>query len=414
MSKSTNAELLEKLESHAVRVRSLRKYRTNEEQTKVSLINPYLEHLGFDVRDPRYVQLEYRSDIGSGTERVDYALLKNGNPALLIEAKPATKELPQEATTQLRRYAMALAKLRYCAITNGVHWHWYTKSPQSGDLNPRPFLIHDATNPNETEVRWLASLRRDPQDWDNIAIEQDLQTKITEWFTKQRSEPNRDFIVSIIRGVSETNNQKTRDVVSRIWVATIDLHIRQEIDNALRRARKPEQSESDIEIPSKFQDKDDDTKTIEKAQVGGETVSFVTKDGVVQLGAGLRRAWRIVGEENWKIANNMSVLCKEVLLCLAKLHDHGIDDFFAFVQRGLSDDKRKSYWIQRSSDLSLNQIRFYTELTPEWRFHTNANNTVKFERLQTIASFCISEGKPVVLNDYFEIWDPQFSTSTLP
>ena len=411
MAKGTNAELLEKLESHALRVRSIQDYCTNEEQTKVSLINPYLEHLGFDVRDPRYVQLEYRSDIGSGTERVDYALLKNGIPALLIEAKPATMELPQEATTQLRRYAMALEKLRYCAITNGVRWHWYAKSQQSGDLNPRPFLVHDATNPNETEVRWLASLRHDPQEWDSIAIEQDLQTKIAEWFTKQRSKPEDDFIVSIVRGVNERNNQKTREIVSRIWVKTIALYNRQEIEKALRRASKPEQSEIDVDIPSKLQDKDVDTKTIEKAQAGSGTIDFVTNDGVVQLGVGLRRAaWRIVGEENWSITSNMSVLCKEVLLNLAKLHDHGIDEFFAVVQRGLSDDKQKSRWIQNSSDLSLNQLRFYTELTPEWRFHVNANNTIKFERLQTIASYCISEGKPVALNDYFEIWDPQIST----
>ena len=407
MSKSTNAELLEKLESHAVRVRSIRDLCTNEEQTKVSLINPYLEHLGFDVRDPRYVQLEYRSDIGSGTERVDYALLKNGNPALLIEAKPATKELPQEATSQLRRYAMALSKLRYCAITNGVHWQWYAKSQQSGDLSPKPFLVHDATSPNETEVRWLASLCHDPQEWDSIAIEQDLQTKIAEWFTKQRSKPEDDFIVSIVRGVNERNNQKTREVVSRIWVKTIALHIRQEIEKALLRASKPEQSEIDVDNPSILQVQDIDTKTIEEAQADDEKIEFVTKDGVVQLGVGLRRAWRIVGEENWRIANNMSVLCKEVLLRLANLHDHGIEDFFAVVQRGLSDDNWKSRWIQRNSDLSLSQLRSYTELTPEWSFHTNASNPVKFERLQTISSFCISEGKPVVLNNYIEIWDPQ-------
>ena len=410
MSKSSNAELLEKLESHAVRVRSLREYCTNEEQTKVSLINPYLEHLGFDVRDPRYVQLEYRSDIGSGTERVDYALLKNGNPALLIEAKPATMELPQEATTQLRRYAMALSNLRYCAITNGVHWHWYAKSQQSGDLNPRPFLVHDATNPNETEVRWLTSLRHDPQEWDSIAIEQDLQTKIAEWFTKQRNEPEYDFIVSIVRGVNERNNQKTRDIVSRIWVKTISMHIRQEIEKALRRASKPEQSENEVDIPSKPQGEDVDIETTDRVQLGGETKDFVTKDGIVQLGGGLRRAWRIVGEEYWNITSNMTVLCKDVLLRLAELHDHGIDEFFSVVLHGLSDDKKKSYWIQKGSDLSLNQLRFYTELTPEWRFHVNANNTVKFERLQTIASFCISKGKPVILNDYFEIWDPQIST----
>ena len=406
MSKSANDELLEKLESHAVRVRSLQAYCTNEEQTKVSLINPYLEHLGFDVRDPRYVQLEYRSDIGSGTERVDYALLKNGDPALLIEAKPATTTLPSKATTQLRRYAMALANLRFCAITNGVHWHWYAKSQQSGDLNTRPFLVHDATNPNETEVRWLASLRHDPQEWDSIAIEQDLQTKIAEWFTKQRNEPEDAFIVSIVRGVNERNNQKTRDVVSRIWIKTIALHIRQEIEKALRRASKPEQSEIEVDDSSGIQDQGVDTNAAEETQAGSETKEFVTKYGVVRLGVGKKRAWRIVGEEHWRITNNMSVLCKEVLLHLANLHDHGINDFFNVVQRSLSDDSNKSKWIKKNTDLEMSRAKSYTELTPEWCFHTNANNPVKFERLQTIASFCISDGRPLVLNDHFEIWDP--------
>ena len=96
MAKGTNAELLEKLESHALRVRSIQDYCTNEEQTKVSLINPYLEHLGFDVRDPRYVQLEYRSDIGSGTERVDYALLKTGFRLSLSKRSPLQWNFPKK------------------------------------------------------------------------------------------------------------------------------------------------------------------------------------------------------------------------------------------------------------------------------------------------------------------------------
>ena len=205
------------------------------------------------------------------------------------------------------------------------------KSQQSGDLNPRPFLVHDATNPNETEVRWLASLRHDPQEWDSIAIEQDLQTKIAEWFTKQRSKPEDDFIVSIVRGVNERNNQKTREIVSRIWVKTIALYNRQEIEKALRRASKPEQSEIDVDIPSKLQDKDVDTKTIEKAQAGSGTIDFVTNDGSSSAWSWIKACCLacIVGEENWSITSNMSVLCKEVLLNLAKLHDHGIDEFFA-------------------------------------------------------------------------------------
>ena len=403
MSEGANPELLEKLETHAVRVRSIREYCSNEEQTKVSLINPYLEHLGFDVRDPRYVQLEYRSDIGSGTERVDYALLKNGKPALLIEAKPATTILPSEAPVQLRRYAMAIPELRYCAVTNGVHWHWYAKSQNSGDLNPNPFLVHDATDPNVVEVRWLASLRNDPQNWDSIATEQNLQTKIGEWFTHQRTDPDEHFIVSIIRGVDERNNQKTRDVVSRIWVKTIAMHMQKEIDKALRRASKPEQEEIEAVNPSG----DVDTRTKEDVQDSGESAKFNTAEGVVRLGGGLRRAWRVFGEKNWRIESNMTVLCGKIYLALADMHDQGIDDFFTRVTGAFSDDPNKSLWIHRKSDLDSQQVRRYTELTPEWCFHHNANNETKINRLKEIAPYCISEGRSVVLNDHFEIWDPR-------
>ena len=402
MSEGANSELLEKLETHAVRVRSLREYCTNEEQTKVSLINPYLEHLGFDVRDPRYVQLEYRSDIGSGTERVDYALLKDGKPALLIEAKPATTVLPSEAPVQLRRYAMALPDLRYCAVTNGVHWHWYAKSENSGDLNPNPFLVHDATDPNVVEVRWLASLRRDPQNWDSIATEQNLQTKIGEWFTHQRTDPDDNFIVSIIRGVNERNNQKTRDVVSRIWVKTIAMHMQKEIDKALRRASKPEQEETEVVNTSRF----DDTDTNEDPSDSGEAAEFNTAEGVVRLDGGLRRAWRISGEENWRIEPNMTALCRKIYLALANMHDQGTNDFFACVTRALSIDPRKSLWIQRKEDLDSQQVKRYTDLTSEWCFHHNANNETKINRTE-IAPFCISQGKSVVLNDHFEIWEPR-------
>ena len=407
MSEGANPELLERLETHAVLVRSRRDYCTNEEQTKVSLINPYLEHLGFDVRDPRYVQLEYRSDIGSGTERVDYALLKNGKPALLIEAKPATTVLPSEAPVQLRRYAMALPNLRYCAVTNGVHWHWYAKSPNSGDLNPSPFLIHDATDPNVVEVGWLASLRKDPQNWDSIATEQNLQTKIGEWFTHQRSDPDEHFIVSIIRGMNERNNQKTRDVVARIWVKTIAMHMQKEIDKALRRASKPEQTEIYAVDPAGHGVQDSETKSQEQDLNSGKAAEFNTAEGVVRLGGGLRRAWRASGEQNWRIEPNMTALCKQIYLALAIMHDQGIDDFFARTTRALSIDPRKSLWIQRKGDLDTQQVKRYTEINSEWCFHHNANNETKINRLAEIARFCISLGKSVVLNDHFEIWDPR-------
>ena len=88
------------METFAVRARSIVHLCENEEQTKVSLINPYLEMLGYDVRDPRYVRLEVRADIHTGNEKVDYAILREDRPWMVVEAKKASVPLGDEAPDQ--------------------------------------------------------------------------------------------------------------------------------------------------------------------------------------------------------------------------------------------------------------------------------------------------------------------------
>ena len=46
------AQLKAVLETHTSKLPDVIPHCTNEEQTKISLINPYLEYLGWDVRDP--------------------------------------------------------------------------------------------------------------------------------------------------------------------------------------------------------------------------------------------------------------------------------------------------------------------------------------------------------------------------
>ena len=82
-------QLADKLVTFARHARSHAPHCTNESQTKNTLIEPYLEMLGYDPRNPLVCQLEFVADIGKVGERVDYAILKDGQPFLLIEAKTA-------------------------------------------------------------------------------------------------------------------------------------------------------------------------------------------------------------------------------------------------------------------------------------------------------------------------------------
>jgi len=65
-----------------------------EQNTKASLIEPMLEALGWDVRDPDVVHREFKPT--SQDKPVDYALCLAREPRLLVEAK-ALGETPARA-----------------------------------------------------------------------------------------------------------------------------------------------------------------------------------------------------------------------------------------------------------------------------------------------------------------------------
>ncbi len=78
-------KLVRAIEDLRAKLGRLRKHVLKETPTRTIVIDPLLEALGWDVRDPDEVQLEYPTVDGKS---VDYALKINGRPVLLVEAKP--------------------------------------------------------------------------------------------------------------------------------------------------------------------------------------------------------------------------------------------------------------------------------------------------------------------------------------
>jgi len=100
----------------------LRKQGLKETPTRTIIIDPLLEALGWDVRDPDEVELEYPTVDGKS---VDYALKLNKSPVLLVEAKPLDDPLQDvKAITQVVGYA-ANNGIVWCILTNGVLWRVY-------------------------------------------------------------------------------------------------------------------------------------------------------------------------------------------------------------------------------------------------------------------------------------------------
>ena len=96
-------KLIRVIEATQSKLANLRKRSLKETPTRTIIVDPLLEALGWDVRDPDEVQLEYPTVDGKS---VDYALLINQTPVLLVEAKALDDPLNDvKAITQVVGYA---------------------------------------------------------------------------------------------------------------------------------------------------------------------------------------------------------------------------------------------------------------------------------------------------------------------
>lgn len=91
------------------RILSLKDTITTEESTKMSLVVPLFQLLGYDVFNPNEFCPEYIADVGiKKGEKVDYAILENGQPNILVECKSCSEQLDKHSS-QLFRYFGTLA-----------------------------------------------------------------------------------------------------------------------------------------------------------------------------------------------------------------------------------------------------------------------------------------------------------------
>jgi len=115
-------KLIRVIEGIRLKLDGLRKRALKETPTRTIIVDPILEALGWDVRDPDEVQLEYPTVDGKS---VDYALLINVKPVLLVEAKGLDDKLNDvKGITQVVGYA-ANDGIVWCVLTNGIVWKVY-------------------------------------------------------------------------------------------------------------------------------------------------------------------------------------------------------------------------------------------------------------------------------------------------
>ena len=94
----------------AERIENLKDSLRTEEATKTALIMPFINALGYDVFNPLEVLPEMCCDIGTKKgEKIDYAIMKDGEPVILIECKHWAQDLNLHDNQLLRYFNVSQA-----------------------------------------------------------------------------------------------------------------------------------------------------------------------------------------------------------------------------------------------------------------------------------------------------------------
>lgn len=208
-------DFTDQIKQFSERIEKLKTSILTEEATKMSFIVPFFQLLGYDVFNPLEFCPEYTADVGiKKGEKVDYAILINGNPVILIEAKSANKKL-EKHDSQLFRY-FSTTNARFAILTNGIIYKFYSDISEKNKMDMEPFYTINLLNLSNNDAIELSKFKKESFDEEEIFYNASLLKygnifKLN--FQKQFSSPNDEFVKFFLK--DSYPGIKTQNIVDK-------------------------------------------------------------------------------------------------------------------------------------------------------------------------------------------------------
>lgn len=185
------------------RISKLKENIATEEATKNAFIMPMIAALGYDVFNPLEVVPELDCDlVKKKGEKIDYAIMKDGVPILLIECKHWNQDLNLH-DTQLQKYFVA-SNARFGVLTNGIEYRFYTDLDKPNIMDERPFLVVKMDDISDSEIEQVKKFHKSYYNAEDIlSTAQELKyiTEIKAILANEFNSPSKEFVKYIIRPI---------------------------------------------------------------------------------------------------------------------------------------------------------------------------------------------------------------------
>jgi len=248
-------EFADQLKAFTARIEDLKAHLQTEEATKTAIVLPFFQLLGYDVFNPLEFVPEYTADVGiKKGEKVDYAIIQNGSPVMLIECKACTENLGFHGS-QLFRY-FGTTKAKFSILTNGIIYQFFTDLEDKNKMDEKPFLEVDLLNLKKNQIFELMKFQKTDFDVNiiaNTASELKYTGLIQAYFAQQLKDPSDEFSKMIINSCyagSKTQAvlDKFKPVVKRALNQYISDMMNDKITGALYAESKAVEQEKEAAI----------------------------------------------------------------------------------------------------------------------------------------------------------------------
>lgn len=227
----------------ADRVVKLRDSILTEEATKNAFIMPFINTLGYDVFNPLEVVPEMTCDIAMKKgEKIDYAIMKDGEPIILIECKHWAQDLNLH-DNQLIRY-FNVSKAKFGVLTNGVIYRFYTDLIEPNKMDEKPFLEVNITELRDSQIEELKKFHKSYFNVENVlssASELKYMGELKSIIAKEFSSPSSEFVKYLSKQVYDgVITAKLLEQFIELTKKSISSYINELISDRLKSALKTE------------------------------------------------------------------------------------------------------------------------------------------------------------------------------
>lgn len=190
-------DFIDELRALASRIETAKNLIQTEEATKNAMVMPLIHALGYNVFDPLEVTPELIADIGTKKgEKVDYAILMDGQPIMLFECKKSGADLNINHASQLFRYFHVTAA-RFGVLTNGLVYRFFTDLDEPNKMDKKPFLEFNILDFKDQDVEELKKFTKSAFNIDQIMTTanelkytRSIQNILAEWLNN----PSEEFV----------------------------------------------------------------------------------------------------------------------------------------------------------------------------------------------------------------------------